>query len=253
MRVRDGPAAVRGDAPRRTATGRRAGKAAQEGAPSQKTCRSPPNPNPSRKEDSCHRRLFIFARRPRGGAARSSPRRSPLRVHVRVEGKTRTIFGPTEPALSVNANALDALDSASLAGEFYYHVTIALVRPVRRPDRPLRGRRLERLGLQGERRLAARRRRRGHAQGRRPRALVLGHLRPERAGRRRSVLQPRRSAAATACWPRTTPARRRPRAERGCTSAAAACSPAPARRASAAHRGLVTATLKGAVRSNALR
>jgi Domain of unknown function (DUF4430) len=43
-------------------------------------------------------------------------------VHVRVEGKTRTIFGSTEPTLSVKANVLDALDAASLAGEFYYHV-----------------------------------------------------------------------------------------------------------------------------------
>ncbi len=43
-------------------------------------------------------------------------------VHVRVEGKTRTIFAPTE--LTVTAtNALDALEQASLAGEFYYHVT----------------------------------------------------------------------------------------------------------------------------------
>jgi hypothetical protein len=44
-------------------------------------------------------------------------------VHVRVEGKTRNIFGSTDPTLTVKANALDALDSASLAGEFYYHVT----------------------------------------------------------------------------------------------------------------------------------
>jgi hypothetical protein len=44
-------------------------------------------------------------------------------VHVRVEGKTRNIFGSTEPTFNVKANALDALDSASLAGEFYYHVT----------------------------------------------------------------------------------------------------------------------------------
>ena len=44
-------------------------------------------------------------------------------VHVRVEGKTRTIYGSTEPTLNVKANALDALDSASIAGEFYYHVT----------------------------------------------------------------------------------------------------------------------------------
>src|SRR5207344_3238669 len=50
-------------------------------------------------------------------------------VHVRVEGKTRNIFGPTEPTLTVNANALDALDSASLAGEFYYHVTTTSLGP----------------------------------------------------------------------------------------------------------------------------
>ena len=48
-----------------------------------------------------------------------------LRVHVRVEGPTRTIYGPTEPALSVNSTALDALDSASMVGQFYYHVAIA--------------------------------------------------------------------------------------------------------------------------------
>jgi Domain of unknown function (DUF4430) len=48
-----------------------------------------------------------------------------VRVHVRVEGKTQTIFGSTEPVLTVKANALDALDSASLAGEFYYHVAFA--------------------------------------------------------------------------------------------------------------------------------
>ena len=44
-------------------------------------------------------------------------------VRVRVEGKTRTIFGATEPRLQVRDTALDALESASLAGEFYYHVT----------------------------------------------------------------------------------------------------------------------------------
>jgi Domain of unknown function (DUF4430) len=45
------------------------------------------------------------------------------RVHVRVEGKTRTIFGPTTPLLDGGANALTALDAASSSGEFYYHVT----------------------------------------------------------------------------------------------------------------------------------
>jgi len=50
-------------------------------------------------------------------------------VHVRVEGKTRNIFGSTEPTLNVQANALDALESASVAGEFYYHVTQASFGP----------------------------------------------------------------------------------------------------------------------------
>jgi hypothetical protein len=54
-----------------------------------------------------------------------------VRVHVRVEGKERTIFGATAPAIDVTSpranalleNALDALESASFIGEFYYHVT----------------------------------------------------------------------------------------------------------------------------------
>jgi hypothetical protein len=48
-----------------------------------------------------------------------------VQVHVRVEGKTQTIFGTAQPVLDVQANALDALDAASLAGEFYYHVQSA--------------------------------------------------------------------------------------------------------------------------------
>jgi hypothetical protein len=52
-----------------------------------------------------------------------------VRVHVRVEGKTRTIFGATQPTLTVKASALDALDAASLAGEFYYHVASSAFGP----------------------------------------------------------------------------------------------------------------------------
>ena len=48
---------------------------------------------------------------------------SAVRVHVRVEGKTRTIFGASQPAIEGGANALSALDSASLLGEFFVHVT----------------------------------------------------------------------------------------------------------------------------------
>jgi hypothetical protein len=43
-------------------------------------------------------------------------------VRVRVEGKSQTIFGASEPRVNA-ANALEALEAASAAGEFYYHVT----------------------------------------------------------------------------------------------------------------------------------
>ena len=39
----------------------------------------------------------------------------------RVEGKTQTIFAPT-PRIVQASNALEALELASLTGEFYYHV-----------------------------------------------------------------------------------------------------------------------------------
>jgi uncharacterized protein DUF4430 len=42
-------------------------------------------------------------------------------VHVRVEGRNATIFGTSEPRAS-GASPLEALESASIAGEFYYHV-----------------------------------------------------------------------------------------------------------------------------------
>ena len=69
------------------------------------------------------RRLLIFLA-VSAAALLLVPAALALRVHVRVEGKTQTIFGAAEPALSVKANALDAPESASLAGEFYYHVTV---------------------------------------------------------------------------------------------------------------------------------
>jgi hypothetical protein len=56
-------------------------------------------------------------------AAALVPAAHGARVHVRVEGKTRTIFGATEPQLNASTSALDALEAASVAGEFYYHVS----------------------------------------------------------------------------------------------------------------------------------
>ena len=49
-------------------------------------------------------------------------------VHVRVEGKTTTIFGAAEPRVEA-ANPLAALEVASVRGEFYYHVTQASFGP----------------------------------------------------------------------------------------------------------------------------
>ncbi|HSP72838.1 MAG TPA: DUF4430 domain-containing protein [Gaiellaceae bacterium] len=69
------------------------------------------------------RRPFVLALAALAAAALASPALAAV-VHVRVEGKTQTIFGSTEPR-ATGANALDALESASLAGEFYYHVAQA--------------------------------------------------------------------------------------------------------------------------------
>lgn len=45
-------------------------------------------------------------------------------VKVRVEGKTRNLFAPTEVTVTAS-NALDALEQASIMGELYYHVTVS--------------------------------------------------------------------------------------------------------------------------------
>jgi hypothetical protein len=44
------------------------------------------------------------------------------RVSVRVEGKTTTIFGASEPRFEAGANALDALEAASARSEFFYEL-----------------------------------------------------------------------------------------------------------------------------------
>ena len=54
-------------------------------------------------------------------AALAAPALS-ARVHVRVEGKTTTIFGAPEPFVAPAASPLEALEDASVLGEFYYHV-----------------------------------------------------------------------------------------------------------------------------------
>jgi hypothetical protein len=55
-------------------------------------------------------------------AAILTPTALAANVKVRVEGKTQTIFGASQPAVTAD-NALQALDLASTAGEFYYALT----------------------------------------------------------------------------------------------------------------------------------
>ena len=123
MQVRDGPAAVRGDALHAEATGLRAGKAAREGAPSQKTCRlaATRTPRGRRIRVSTSPSSLVAGRV--GSLSSLAGSAAAASVHVRVEGKTQTIFGSDPAARRPRANALDALEAASRAGEFYYHVT----------------------------------------------------------------------------------------------------------------------------------
>jgi len=44
------------------------------------------------------------------------------RVSVRVEGRTQSIYGALETRFEAGENVLQALDAASLRGEFYYHL-----------------------------------------------------------------------------------------------------------------------------------
>ena len=68
------------------------------------------------------RRLIILAAVVVLTAALAAPAIA-ARVKVRIEGKTTTIFGTTQPTLTVSdANALGTLEAASIVGEFYYHV-----------------------------------------------------------------------------------------------------------------------------------
>ncbi len=94
---------------------------ADGGAPSQKTFRAAANPEPLAEGGFVFRRLIVLTGVAVLACALAAPALA-LRVKVRVEGKTATIYGSTEPTLTTGTNALSALDTASIAGEFYYHV-----------------------------------------------------------------------------------------------------------------------------------
>ena len=210
------------------------------------------NPNPSRKEDSCTGVSPCGSPSACGAPARSRGSR-------RARARARRRQDPDDLRRDRAALAPRRTRSTRSIGQPRRRVLLPrhdhVVRAVRRPDRPLPGRRLERLGLQGERRVAARRRRRGRRS--RTATACSGTGPPFGADRRAADAcrcTPRRSATATGSCAQDDNGKSD--AARG-ASAARRRPPLP-RRAHGQrvphrpHQGLVRATLKGAVRSNAV-
>ena len=133
MQVRNGPAAVRGEAPAPNChwppgwEGGTGGRPESEDLrPSELDAGAGLNPGTGSTE-LLEEGGFVFHRLALLVAALVAglvvvPLAFAARVHIRVEGKTRTIFGATAPLVDAS-NVLEALEGASLAGEFYYHVT----------------------------------------------------------------------------------------------------------------------------------
>ncbi len=176
-----------------------------------------------------------------------------VRVKIRVEGKTTTIFGAAQPTLEAGSNALTALDAASLAGEFYYHVQSTSFGPY-----------VDQIG----RYLAAGTNGWSYKVngvsppiGADQATIKAGdtvlwywtEFTPQGGSPTLLLKRRRRRATATRCCPRTTWASRPPATgatlrvdgRRVATRSGRACV--------GKHRGLVRATAPGAVRSNALR
>ena len=241
----------KGRCPPPDATEQHAREGGGGGAPSQKTCRSPSIPIPSRKEESWPSASFSCR-----SCSSCCPRPRSQRQSRCASKARRRRCSPRPRSTVTAANAQDALEQASLAGEFYYHVTVTGFGPYVDQVGRYGGTASQRLGVQGQRHLAARRRRQGRAEGRRSRALVLRDVRAARAGRRRCRSRRRRRGAtsAQAFDDNGKAATRRPASSS--TSARSARSrrnqnvdvcPGP-------HPGvLVRATATGAVRSNAVK
>ena len=250
VRIRDGPAAVRGDAPRRQATGLRAGKAAK---------REPRvrRPTACRQPEPLAEGGFVFptTHDPGGpgrllcGARRGRPR---VNVKVRVEGETqddlRRCAADDRHDRRIRAGHARG---RQLARRVLLPRHAVLVRAVRRPDRALQGRGLGRLDVQGQRRLAAGRGRQGAREGRRRRPLVLddvrAHGRAADAGAQANQEELLRRDRAGRHGSRPGRGRGRPTGRRQAPldSRGRACI--------GRHVGLVRAIRTGAVRSNALR
>src|SRR5213076_387308 len=108
VRIRDGPAAVRGDAPAPKCHWPPGREGGEGGSPESEDLPPAAQLGPLAEGGFVSRRPLVLAAVL--AALVLVPSAYAIGVHVRVEGKTQTIFGSTEPTLSVQANALDALE-----------------------------------------------------------------------------------------------------------------------------------------------
>ena len=187
VRFRHGPAAVRGVARRHDATGP-AGKAAEEGAPSQKTFRAPASV-PLAEGGIVRRLAFgssssllrsqwptpaLAARRPRAGRRQDHHH---LRCDAAAADSVHGITADRRLRSSCPSRPRSARSRRPARGVSSSTSCSVLVRALRQPDRSLPGGRYDRLGVQGQRRVAAGRRDGLRAQGGRRGPLVLRPVR----------------------------------------------------------------------------
>ena len=122
MQVRDGPAAVRGDAPAPNCHWPAGREGGEGGRPESEDLPLAGHSEPLAEGGFVRKTLFSLAALV-ALAALLVPSALGARVSVRVEGRTLSIFGSLETRFEAGANPMQALDLASLRGEFYYHVT----------------------------------------------------------------------------------------------------------------------------------
>ena len=122
MQVRDGPAAVRGDAPEPNCHWPAGREGGEGGRPESEDLPLAGHSEPLAEGGFVRKTLFSLAALV-ALAALLVPSALAARVSVRVEGRTLSLFGSLETRFEAGANAMQALDVASLRGEFYYHVT----------------------------------------------------------------------------------------------------------------------------------
>jgi hypothetical protein len=107
---------------RRSATGRRAGKATGEGASSQKTCRPPRKPVPLEEGGNVLQRLLVVLGAALAAAILASPALA-VGVNIRVEGARVTIWGKTNRIVEPVTGTFSPPQGPDVTvAEFFYRV-----------------------------------------------------------------------------------------------------------------------------------